>query len=803
MKNRKSQIEPPKFRQRIACLWIPNWPIQRLVVARPELRRQYLVLFQQDPRRGRLIAAASPLATQAGVRVGMPLSEAKSLLQRATASNGSTAANNRCTDMGDHPAAANNHSCWVQAPRFGTNNHHPTTSGKPQTAPVTSPQNSDLFFILEHDPAADYLALTELADSLSQFSPIVGLEQIDSPAGKHSASSILLEITGLERLFGSEEQLATRLLQFVQTLQYVPRLAIANTLGVAWGASRFGTSRSLSTKGLAPGSAAHPFVNQPAASKVTEAEITSAESQVHAFQIDPDYCLIIPADDSKTFLQLPIESLRLEPQTVSLLHQLGIKTNEQLWQLPRAELAMRFGDAIHRRIDQASGRQNEPLVARQTPTEFTATQLLEYPTNHRETIEVIVGRLLEQVSQQLRARQQGGLQWLITLLLVDEPPIRLNLNLFQASATASEIMPLVEMQLEQQLLPKHPGKYLPSRWVVETSDVQHRRQVQDERVQNKRIQNKQASSKQAFNKQAQDNRVPDNRAHDNTAQSKGALNKQTENEQTPSEPVHHTQPFARCRVQIQEIQVAVTSAVLLVPQQRLLFDEGPQLNRQALTQLINRLTSRLGQPQVVYPQLLSGAQPEYSYRFRPLVDIHRHRRIAGMLADQSHVVGRPLRTFNPAIEIELKMKNSRDRYFSILCDTMTPSLPTPLTQGSERSLGIGLDYGSRQPSSGQYQGSVPFSKSELNSQSAPNHGAGGEGNTLDKVLISSPNNVLLKYRDTTYSIIHATGPERIETGWWRGPTVCRDYWRVETDTGQSLWIYRDLRNKNWFLQGEF
>ncbi len=56
---------------------------------------------------------------------------------------------------------------------------------------------------------------------------------------------------------------------------------------------------------------------------------------------------------------------------------------------------------------------------------------------------------------------------------------------------------------------------------------------------------------------------------------------------------------------------------------------------------------------------------------------------------------------------------------------------------------------------------------------------------------------------TEDSIVRSWGPERIETGWWRGLTVCRDYWRVETETGQQFWIFQDLRNKNWFLHGQF
>ena len=47
----------------------------------------------------------------------------------------------------------------------------------------------------------------------------------------------------------------------------------------------------------------------------------------------------------------------------------------------------------------------------------------------------------------------------------------------------------------------------------------------------------------------------------------------------------------------------------------------------------------------------------------------------------------------------------------------------------------------------------------------------------------------------------ASGPERIETGWWSGEDVQRDYYVVHMSNGQDLWIFLDLRNANWYLHG--
>ena len=52
-------------------------------------------------------------------------------------------------------------------------------------------------------------------------------------------------------------------------------------------------------------------------------------------------------------------------------------------------------------------------------------------------------------------------------------------------------------------------------------------------------------------------------------------------------------------------------------------------------------------------------------------------------------------------------------------------------------------------------------------------------------------------------IARCWGPERIETGWWRGRPVGRDYYRVETAAGRRFWLFRRLRDGHWFLHGMF
>lgn len=61
----------------------------------------------------------------------------------------------------------------------------------------------------------------------------------------------------------------------------------------------------------------------------------------------------------------------------------------------------------------------------------------------------------------------------------------------------------------------------------------------------------------------------------------------------------------------------------------------------------------------------------------------------------------------------------------------------------------------------------------------------------------------LFWNGTRFDIADSSEPERIESGWWDGEYVCRDYYRVETLTGQWLWLFQRLQDGRWFWQGEF
>jgi len=59
------------------------------------------------------------------------------------------------------------------------------------------------------------------------------------------------------------------------------------------------------------------------------------------------------------------------------------------------------------------------------------------------------------------------------------------------------------------------------------------------------------------------------------------------------------------------------------------------------------------------------------------------------------------------------------------------------------------------------------------------------------------------------ALVLEQGPERIESGWWDGKDVARDYYiaRLAPDSrrshGAKLWVFQERRSKRWYLHGMF
>jgi len=178
-------------------------------------------------------------------------------------------------------------------------------------------------------------------------------------------------------------------------------------------------------------------------------------------------------------------------------------------------------------------------------------------------------------------------------------------------------------------------------------------------------------------------------------------------------------------------------------QTRLFEDEAPaERQQQVLAELVDRLGSRLGVHSVLRPTLRPDPQPEYACECVPWP----HPAPAPMpTASRSHLRCRPL--------------------------CLLPS-PQPLILESPAARGDRRDPAP--PETSRSESSPPLESARVISRLFP-----------------------------PASIVRATGPERIETGWWRGPEEKRDYYRLELSTGSVVWAYFDRGTGRWLLHGLF
>ncbi len=195
--------------------------------------------------------------------------------------------------------------------------------------------------------------------------------------------------------------------------------------------------------------------------------------------------------------------------------------------------------------------------------------------------------------------------------------------------------------------------------------------------------------------------------------------------------------------------IVLEEAPLAVEQRTLFADVAPPVETHAWRTLVERLAGRLGNDAVCRVRPVADHQPERAWAFEPWLDA-------------------------PSPQTTSKSKRGKP---------LTPG-PSPRSTGA-RGAKPGIDRDSLRL--------IPRPPLLLPEPRAV------------RVVASQPGGRPGQLRDgaTDHRIVRSWGPERIETGWWRAPSVRRDYYRVETEAGTHFWLFRDLRTRAWFLHGWF
>jgi protein ImuB len=217
--------------------------------------------------------------------------------------------------------------------------------------------------VMDATPEADAAALHRLSLWCVRYSPLV------TP---YPPDGVFIDVAGSAHLFHGEAALLDDVLARLSRDGFAAKAAIADTPGCAWAMARY--------------------------------------SNVN---------IVSPGRASEAIASLPIAALRLTPETIASLHEVGIERVAQIASKPRASLHLRFGGEVLLRFDQALGSVQEALTSL-IPPEVPSKELrFAEPLADPEDLKRVIARLTELLCPELERRGVGARRLDLVFMRVD------------------------------------------------------------------------------------------------------------------------------------------------------------------------------------------------------------------------------------------------------------------------------------------------------------------------------------------------------------------------------------------------
>ncbi|HUN62055.1 MAG TPA: DNA polymerase Y family protein [Candidatus Sulfotelmatobacter sp.] len=228
--------------------------------------------------------------------------------------------------------------------------------------------------------AQEASAQAALLDCAWTISPLI--EQPRKGSAIDFCDSVVLDLAGCEKLFGSPEQIA----------HHLQRIAAAAGL-----------------------EANVAFAGNP------EAALSAARGF-------PGITLIPPGEEAAILGALPLSSLGLPAEMLETLHRWGIRTYSEFAALPEIAVIERFGQEGKRWHQLSHGGDPKPLLPKQFPDRFEESMDLEFSVDLLEPLLFVLNRLLDQLCLRLRMHLLATTELKITLtldpkILCDQSPL--------------------------------------------------------------------------------------------------------------------------------------------------------------------------------------------------------------------------------------------------------------------------------------------------------------------------------------------------------------------------------------------
>ncbi|MFT4252633.1 MAG: DNA polymerase Y family protein, partial [Caulobacter sp.] len=251
----------------------------------------------------------------------------------------------------------------------------------------------------EHDPEADRRALEGLCDWCVRFSPAVAVDGDDG---------LLLDITGTDHLWGGEDAMLADLLDRLARWGVPARGAIADTAGAAWALARYGEARQERGRAVVP-----------------------------------------PGAQREALAGLPVAALRLDEAAQAQLPRLGLHRIGQLYALPRAQMAKRFGLAFTQRLDQALGAAGEALAFRRPASPWFERLAFFEPISAPEDLARVAADVLVLICKRLEGEGRGAKRFEVVFHRLDGKAFPVPVGLARPGRDAARLAKLVAPKLDR------------------------------------------------------------------------------------------------------------------------------------------------------------------------------------------------------------------------------------------------------------------------------------------------------------------------------------------------------------------
>ncbi|MFZ0314915.1 MAG: hypothetical protein WAL85_19590 [Candidatus Korobacteraceae bacterium] len=317
-----------------ACIYVPDFPVEAMVRAEPGLREQAVAVLEGKPPLVRVIAL-NEKARLLGMEIGMTKLQAAVLAETLPLGN-----------------------VKVPVPQRGSKRK--VTSSRPNLARLR-----------QRAPQQEISAHAALLDVAHAFTP-----RVEDAA----PDTILLDLEGLDRLYGAPSRMASNLATRVLAVGLEANIAVAANPDAAMHAARGFNGTTILPKGK-------------------EAQRLG----VLPVQILLDG-LELSAQNKAAGKAWERGREKLREQMLDILERWGVRDFRALALLPEHALASRLGETGTQLRRLARGESMRLLVLCEPPSQFEEAMELECPVETIESLSFVLNRLLEQLCARLEAR---------------------------------------------------------------------------------------------------------------------------------------------------------------------------------------------------------------------------------------------------------------------------------------------------------------------------------------------------------------------------------------------------------------